>query len=569
MPTDLPPNLILIGFSGSGKSSVGRLLADRLCWRFVDLDETIAARAGKSVPAIFAEEGEARFRALEAAALREACAGEHTVIATGGGAVVDPANRALLLARGFVVCLEAQPRTLHARLSRHQQEDEEGARRPLLAGEDPLARITALKERRQAFYAACHATIHTDDLNEEEAAAEVHRALARAGLAFAPGDGTGPVSIKTADGYYHVHVGGGLLAKVGELAARRHPQARFFLVADENVFARYGEPALASLRRDARAVHHLVVPAGEASKSLAMAGHLYDWLIRERAERGDVLVALGGGVVGDLVGFVAATYLRGIDFVQVPTSLLAMVDSSVGGKTAVDHPLGKNLIGAFHPPSLVVADVETLRTLPPRELRSGWAEVVKHAMIMDPALFAQLETAAPTLAAADEGAEPSGAASTPFAAAPAEVLAAIVRRNVWLKARVVTADERERGGRIALNYGHTVGHAVEAAANYALSHGEAVAVGMAAAARLAVAIGWLSPVEAARQDELLRAFGLRTALPVGLGLRPQTVQEIMQRDKKAQGQALRWVLPTRIGAVKVARNLPDELVRQTLEGVLE
>ena len=551
-PDDPAPNLILIGFSGSGKSSVGRRLAERLGWRFVDLDDLIAARAGKDVPAIFAEDGEGRFREWESALLREVCAEEHAVVSTGGGIVVDATNRELMLSRGYVVCLEARPTVLLARLQRHQAANGSGAVRPLLAGDDPLSRIAALKDQRQAYYAACHATVHTDGLSEEEVAEEVHRHLARAGLALSPGEGEGPVSVKTAAGYYHVHVGEGLLGDVGALIAARHPQARLFLVADENVDAVYGARVSAALRGASAALCRKTVPAGETSKSLRVAEALYDWLIESGAERSDVLVALGGGVIGDLVGFVAATFLRGVSYVQLPTSLLAMVDSSVGGKTAVDHRLGKNLIGAFHPPSLVVADVAALRTLPARELRSGWAEVIKHAMALDPALFTRLEAEATALRNLDP-----------------RLLVPVVRRNVWLKASVVAADEREQGRRIILNYGHTVGHAVESVAGYALAHGEAVAVGMVAAANIAVAIGWLAPEDAARQRALLQAYGLPTSVPASSGVRLERVLEAMGRDKKSEGRALRWVLPTRIGCVEVARNVPYDLVQRTLEALLE
>ncbi|MHB1006923.1 MAG: 3-dehydroquinate synthase [Chloroflexota bacterium] len=542
-------NLILIGFSGTGKSCTGHRLAERLGWRFIDLDDAIAVAAGKSVPAVFAEDGEARFREMETLALRAACAGEHAIVATGGGAIVAEANREFALANGFVVCLEARPDVIYARLQKHREADEAAALRPLLEGSDPRARITALKTQRQAFYAACHATVHTDDLGEAEVAEEVHRALARAGLAFSPGDGSGSVSVKTAGGYYHAHVGWGNLSSLGQLVAARHPRARLFLVADANVFRAHGEVALASLTRAERRVSHLVVPAGEASKTLGQAERLYEWLIAEGAERGDVLVALGGGVVGDLVGFVAATYLRGVAYVQVPTSLLAMVDSSVGGKTAVDHPLGKNLIGAFHSPSLVVADVATLRTLPTRELRSGWAEVVKHAMIMDADLFAYLEAASASLQRLEM-----------------EAIVPVVRRNVWLKASVVAADEREGGRRVILNYGHSVGHALEVTSDFALSHGEAVALGMVAAADLAVRLGNLSPADAARQNALLRAFGLATAYasPANVG----AVLAAMGRDKKVIGGSLRWVLAERVGTVKVARNVPDAVVRQTVEALI-
>ncbi|MDA8219758.1 MAG: 3-dehydroquinate synthase [Dehalococcoidales bacterium] len=541
-------NLILIGFSGTGKSTIGRRVAERLGWRFVDLDASIAETIGKSVPEIFAVDGEPRFREIESARLREACAEEHAVIATGGGAVIAAANRRLMLERGFVVCLEAQPATLYARLQRQIAEDPAIAERPLLASEDPLARITALKERRQAFYAACHATVHVDSLSEEEAAEEVHRALARAGLAHSPRDAEGPVSVKTAGGHYQVHVGWGLLDRCGELVAARHPAARFFLVSDANVYARFGDRLATSLRPWGGLAGKMIVPAGEESKSLAQAERLWDWLVTSRVERGDVLLALGGGVVGDLAGFVAATYLRGIAYVQIPTSLLAMVDSSVGGKTAIDHAFGKNLIGAFHPPSLVVADIASLRGLSERQLRSGWAEIIKHGVITDEGLFERLETQAASLRNLDPG-----------------TMVPVVRLNVWLKARVVMADEREHGRRADLNYGHTIGHALEAVSDYALTHGEAVGIGMAGAARLAAELGMLSPEEADRQNRLLQAFGLATRAPAELRADSDAVLEAMKHDKKAQGSSLRWVLPVRIGEVRLARNVPEAMVRRVVE----
>lgn len=545
-------NLALIGFSCSGKSSVGRRLAWRLGWRFVDLDADIAAAAGKSVPEIFATEGEATFRALESEHLRRALAGEYAVVATGGGAVVAPENRALMLERAFVICLEVRPETVRARLAAHHAEEEDGAVRPLLAGDDPLRRISALKAERQALYAQCHATIHTDTLTEDEVAEEAHRHLARAGAAMSPGEGEGPVAVKTASGFYHVHVGWDLMRRLGELFAARHPRARAFLIADASVFAAHGASALRSLRDVGVPVRYFAVPSGEASKSLAEAERLWRWLIEEGAERRDVVVALGGGVVGDLAGFVAATYLRGVDYVQVPTTLLSMVDSSVGGKTAIDQPGGKNLVGAFHPPSLVVADVATLGTLPAREVRSGFAEVVKHAMIKDPALFALLERQAQALLALD----------------PA-LLPPVVRRNVWIKASVVGADEREQGERVILNYGHTAGHALEAASGYRLNHGESVALGMAAAAGLAVRLGRLTGEDAARQNALLGAFGLPATVPDGIVAGPEAVLAAMARDKKVETGAIRWVLASCVGSVDVVRDVPEDSVRRSLEAVLK
>jgi 3-dehydroquinate synthase len=530
---------------------VGRRLAERLGWHFADLDAQIAAAAGKSVPDIFAQDGEPAFRALESEHLGQALAGDFAVVATGGGAVVSGTNRTLMRERAFVVCLEARPETIHARLVAHQAEDEEGAVRPLLADADPLRRIGALKVERQALYAEGDATIHTDALSEDEVAEEAHRHLARAGLAYSPGEGGGPVSVKTAAGYYHVHVGWETIQRLGELLRARHGQARAFLVSDDNAFAAHGEQAVASLEAAGVRVRHTLIPAGEASKSLRQAERLWQWLIAEGAERRDVVIALGGGVVGDLAGFAAATYLRGVPYVQVPTTLLSMVDSSVGGKTAVDHPSGKNLIGAFYPPSLVVADVATLRTLPPREVRSGWAEVIKHAWIKDPGLLAHLEAHAEALLALDPALMPS-----------------VVRRNVWIKARVVGADEREQGERVILNYGHTVGHALEAVSGFRLSHGEAVALGMVASADLAVRLGRLAPADAERQNALLRAFGLPTAVPAGLPADPAAVLAAMGRDKKVEAGSIRWVLAAGVGAVDVVRDVPEEAVRCTLEAMM-
>jgi 3-dehydroquinate synthase len=363
------------------------------------------------------------------------------------------------------------------------------------------------------------------------------------------------VRIETARGDSRIVVGPGLLDQIGPLIVERWPRARaIWLISDETVAAVHGPATLASLTATGRRVATRTVPAGETSKSLAMAADLYDWLLTGGAERGDVVVALGGGVVGDLAGFVAATCLRGMPLVQVPTSLLAMVDSSVGGKTGVNHPAGKNLIGAFYQPPLVVVDSLLLTTLPPRELTAGWAEVIKYGFIersvpgleaREPVLLPRLEAAAGDLLRLE----------------PA-ITAAVVRHCIDLKARVVRADPFEQGIRAILNYGHTVGHALEAVAGYGvLLHGEAVAVGMRAAATIAVELGHCAPALCERQQALLLRFGLPVAAP---GLVPAAIWPYLRRDKKVDAGTLRWVLPGEPGAVAIVRGVNEAVVDRAL-----
>jgi 3-dehydroquinate synthase len=320
------------------------------------------------------------------------------------------------------------------------------------------------------------------------------------------------------------------------------------VISNPWVAERYGPGVLASLRAAGRRAAMLTVPPGEGAKTLGEAERLYMELARLRMDRRSVVVALGGGVVGDLAGFVAATYLRGIDYVQVPTTLLAQVDASVGGKTAVDLPVGKNLVGAFHQPSLVIADVDTLATLPPRELRAGLAEVIKYGVIADAALFVRLGEEAEAVLAAD----------------PATLID-LVQRSCEIKAEVVIADERETGLRAILNFGHTVGHAVEALTGYStLLHGEAVAIGMVAAARMAARLGMLPAADVGHLRTLIERYALPTEVPSALA--PEAILETMQLDKKTRDGQLQFVLPTRIGAVEIGCAVPEAVVRAVLAG---
>jgi 3-dehydroquinate synthase len=355
--------------------------------------------------------------------------------------------------------------------------------------------------------------------------------------------------VRTASRTYPVVVGQGVHASLLDQLERVGLRGRLWLVADAAVYERYGVPLEGALRAAGREVHSHTVPSGEEHKTLAQAAELYDWLLAERVERRDAILALGGGVVGDLAGYVAATILRGIAFVQLPTTLLAMVDASIGGKVAVDHPRGKNLIGAFHQPSLVLADTATLATLPRRELAAGWAEVIKTGVILDADLFAMLEADAVALREARPG-----------------LTDAAIHRCMALKGQVVGEDEREGGLRAILNYGHTLGHAVEAATGYGrYLHGEAVAIGMRAAAHIAVRTGRLAPEAAERQGALIARFGLPTSCP---GVDRDALWAAMGRDKKAQAGRLTWILPTRIGAVEICSDVSEALVEEAIDIVL-
>ncbi len=357
--------------------------------------------------------------------------------------------------------------------------------------------------------------------------------------------------VATPGGSYTIAVAPGAIDRLPHELATLGVRGRLWLVSHDAIVAAYGERIIGQLRAGGWDVRSHCVPAGEASKDRATLDTLHTWMIGGGIERRDVVLALGGGVIGDLAGFAAASVLRGVGFVQIPTTLLAMVDSAIGGKTGINHPLGKNLIGAFHQPLLVLADTETLATLPPRELSAGWAEAIKHGVIRDSALFDDLETRA----AAD------------ISATSAEDLAALVRRAVRVKVDVVNVDERETGERMLLNYGHTLGHAIENAAGYgSLLHGEAVAIGMDLEAQLALRLGMVDMAFVRRQRAVLRSYGLPTERPAQLA--PETLLDLTLRDKKVRAGKVRWVLPTAFGAAVVREDLPEHLVREVLAAPL-
>ncbi|MBI4299349.1 MAG: 3-dehydroquinate synthase [Chloroflexi bacterium] len=544
-------NIFLTGFSGTGKTSVGKEVARLLGWRFVDTDDEIARREGKPIAEIFADQGEAYFRALERSVLEQVCREAGQVVATGGGVVMDPRNRKLMEQGGVTVCLEATPETVHTRLSQSSGDGDGTVVRPLLAGDDALERIRELKERRQFTYSLAHWTVHTDSLTIAQVANEVIRGWQIISNTHG-GQKNDPdlaATVHTSSGACPIWVGWGILNALGHRIKELIAPKAAYIVTDESVF-RHARRAQGFLEEADVPTHIFIIKPGEESKSLEYAQHIYQWLIQRRAERGHAVVAVGGGVVGDLAGFVAATFLRGLPFVQVPTSLAAMVDASIGGKVAANLPQGKNLVGAFYQPRFVLADVELLSTLPRRELLSGWAEAIKHGLILDRELLETFESRADELQRLEK-----------------EATTRVLRRSVAIKADVVSQDEKETTGlRTLLNYGHTVGHALEAATGYGtLLHGEAVSIGMMAAGYISVGMGLLSQEGLERQRRLLDRFGLPLSFS---GANLEAVRQAMELDKKTEGKAIRWVLLEDIGQAVIRSDVPAPLVEEALQKVI-
>lgn len=505
--------IFLYGPPGAGKSTIGRALAAALDIPFWDADDEIEREAGQAIPAIFAQEGEAGFRQRETAVVTHLLTQKEGVVALGGGALLDEALRARVEAAGPVLCLHAPLELLLARL------DAAEAERPLLAS-NLQERLPHLLAQRAAHYASF---AHQLDAAGEASA-----------IAWAAQVALGRFHVRGMDAGYDVLVQPGGLLHLGELLRARGLAGPIALVSDEHVFGFWGETAVASLQAAGYAVHPVVMPPGEAHKTMETVGGFWDAFLAAGLERSSTVVALGGGVVGDLAGFAAATFLRGVPWVGVPTSLLAMVDASVGGKTGVDLPQGKNLVGAFYAPRLVLADPDVLATLPPAELRSGLGEVVKHGVIGDPALF--------ELCARGE-------------TAVGEDWAQLVRRAMAVKIAIIQQDPYEGGRRAALNLGHTIGHAVELVSGFRLRHGEAVAIGMVAEAGLAERMGLAQAGLADAIAGVLAGLGLPTEIPRGLD--GTAVVQAVGVDKKRKGGRVKFALPVRVGEVVTGVDVPN------------
>ena len=553
--------IYLVGFSGTGKSTIGKMVGEKLGWPTCDLDESIEARSGMTIPVIFQREGEPGFRAREAETLRAASSEGPFVITTGGGTVVRPENRIFMASKGWIICLDAQPQTLLSRIQ-HQLASDPKAIRPMLDSVYPLDKIRALKHTRQPLYSLSDWTVHTDRLTPDEVVLEVIRAADVLGRSSEPPgveevfgapmrhsltpDSPPPILIAAGPWPYQVVVDWNHLQALGEQVRRLLPHARrAAILTDERTWDRLGKPLDTSLQAAGLEVHVRVAPSSQAIKTLEEVSAIYDWLLGIPFRRDDVFIISGGGAIDDLGGFVASTYMRGVALVKIPTSLEGMLDSSFGGKTALNHPRAPNLIGTFFHPRLVWADASLLLDEPKDDFRSALAEVVKYAMlessllrdqVVGISLFDQLQQSVSQLVSA-----------------PNRTVLNIIARCVALKAQVVAGDERDLGEyRILLNYGHTIGHALESITDYKLLHGEAVAIGMAIEASLSVRLGLATPEVKTRQDDLLTQFGLPTRLP-------QVSHDLLlariDSDKKVFGDTPRWILPVAVGRAVISNQV--------------
>lgn len=534
-------NIVLIGFMGTGKTAVGKRLAAQLNLDFMDTDREIEAVTGMKIYEIFQKYGEKRFRAEECLAVNKAGTAGNCVIATGGGIVLNPNNVQKLREKGLIILLEARPEVIADRV-RHNRT------RPLLSGDEQLLpSIKELLKMRKHLYSDYDYKLDTSDLSLQQVVESIISYLKNQkfketvmGMEF---------RINLGERSYPVLAGASLLVQLGRRLASLSLSPRVFVVTNETVGPLYGEQVVRTLERVGFQVMYRELPDGEEYKSLESAEQLYAQAITGGLERQGAVVALGGGVIGDLAGFVAATYMRGIPFIQVPTTLLAMVDSSVGGKVAVNHSLGKNMIGCFYQPRLVLADVETLKTLPVRELRAGLAEVIKYGVISDEQFFVFLEENIEKVFSLNQ-----------------DVLIEIIKTSCDIKARIVEEDEREQGIRAVLNFGHTIGHALEAVTGYRVyRHGEAVAAGMAVAATIAANMGLCTPDLKLRLTTLLE----RAGLPTGVPFSAEQILDLLPRDKKARDGRPRFVLPQALGHVEISSSIPSEEIRSALDACRE
>ncbi|MBI4963754.1 MAG: 3-dehydroquinate synthase [Desulfomonile tiedjei] len=526
--TNYNGNIILAGFMGTGKTTIGRRLAQTLGWEFLDTDATIEEREGQNVSQIFKTRGEEHFRLSERMICREIALLRNTVVATGGGMLLDPENRRLLYSSGVVFRLSCPAPEILQRVG-------SSTKRPLIE-RDPVEQVSRLMQEREPVYASLPFQIDATGLNADTVSTRILRVMARGTdeIRFVP------VSLAEGGGYT-LAIGPGALDFLGDMISDRGLTARVAVVADENVARLHLGSVMTSLEGAGFQPFACTIPAGEQSKNPIQLEALYNCFLDNRLDRRGAVVALGGGVTGDLAGYAAATYMRGVTLIQCPTTLLAMVDSSVGGKTGIDLPQGKNLVGAFKQPLIVISDVETLKTLPDSEIRMGMAEVIKHGVIGDPDLFELLEASGSAILLDSD----------------------MIARGVGVKISVVEADPFEGGLREVLNLGHTVGHALEKCSRYTLGHGDAVAVGLLAVARISEQMGLCGGELADRLEALL----IKVGLPVRHNASPEEVVQVMASDKKVVAGRVRFVLIRDIGKVEPGWKVEPEQLKGILESL--
>ena len=520
-------NIIFTGFMGTGKTTVGKLLAEKLGREFIDTDQLIEDRQGLTIPEIFHKRGETAFRKMEADIAKELGKREGLVISTGGRLMLDPSNVEALSANGRVFCLVATPEEILSRL-----ESDKDHRRPLLDVPNPSEQIFELLQERKKGYQR-FLRLATDDSHPHDITKNLLDFMQKSQEQFA-------IDIPTQS--YEFIVGNGILPFTRQLAGT---DGMLIVITDAVVGKMYAQSC--------GSVDHIItIAAGRQQKTLATVQSIYDQLLEVGFDRAGTIVALGGSVLGDIAGFVAATYMRGVNLVQCPTSLLAMADTSIGGKNSIDLAQGKNLIGSFKQPSLVLADVATLMTLPTEELISGMAEVIKHGLLADVDLFEKIE----------QGDWPLITDSLHSSHSEIQQL---VAQAIQVKISYVQKDPFDEGIRKQLNMGHTFAHAIEKVSEYALRHGEAVAMGIAAATDLSAQLGYCDHDLKDRIDLVLKKVGLPNRIPTNLA--PQSILDAMSRDKKRLAQSNRLVLPVKVGEVFVADDIKNDHILNTLKAI--
>ncbi len=523
-------NVILTGFMGTGKTTVAKILKEKLNMRYVDTDDIIQERAGIKIADIFENMGETHFRKLERDAIRQVTMSGDQVIATGGGAIVDEGNLKALKASGKVICLRARTDTIIDRVCKDDD-------RPLLQGKDIREKIEKLMQKREEYYNEADYIIDTDEKAPEEIADSIIRYLK------ADYD---TVKVKLGERSYNILIGARILKKVGNELRSLGYTDKAVVVTNSTVNEIYGYRLLKSLKRAGIKAELIVVDDTEKSKSLKVVNDILTKLLELKCERNTPLIALGGGVVGDLTGFVASIYLRGVPFIQLPTTLLAQVDSSVGGKTGVNHKLGKNLIGSFYQPKLVMIDTAVLKTLPDEELLNGICEIIKYGVIKDADLFDYLKDNSAKLLKRDVNS-----------------LRHVIKRSCEIKAEIVSADEREAGLRAILNFGHTLGHALEATSKYkGIKHGRAVATGMIYAANLSFALGACKKALVDDIKGIIDKYGIDTQIRITVA---GDIIETMKLDKKVKKGEIKFVLPVKKGEVKYGVSVNEGIIVKALD----
>lgn len=548
--------IVLVGMMGAGKTTVGRLLATTLGWPFYDSDDEIVRNVGKSISDIFSEDGEPAFREIERTTIKHLLAAGPCVISSGGGGITIPETAQAIKDRGLCVWLDAPVQVLVDRTK--------GTDRPLLKHGNADDVLKNLLEKRKLAYGQAHIHVLDDGLTPQQIVSrcllQIREYLYMHSAKNETEENTPDalcLTVTLPDRSYPIFIGSGLLKQPDLWLAHDLQGKNGFIITDYNVRERLADGLQEKLRPYMRSVTMMELPPGEQTKSFDRYQAVIEWMIDNNIKRDSVVFGVGGGVIGDLSGFAAATILRGVPFVQIPTTLLSQVDSSVGGKTGINSQSAKNMVGAFYQPRTVVIDLESLMTLPKREWLAGYAEILKYGLLGDADFFEWLEEHGSDVLDGDISA-----------------LTRAVETSCHMKAEIVNQDEREESGtRALLNLGHTFGHALEAAAGYdgTLLHGEGVSIGLVLAARLSHDLGYLSAEDLTRVENHIRSVGMMSEIAQIKFKAPVTAAELlelMRMDKKADVHGLKFIILKHIGDAEIMPNVPEDVVLKILEDSL-